>query len=163
MRLEPHSVLSGSLYHYCSFTGRRFLLNQRGSESYPTRERGRLVRTAVRVEPLIQGVPRLSPSATFGTKQQSGSGFQPLVRKHPSYRTADIPVCRFADFLVGRDVTRPGASRFADGPAGLETCGTAASHLWRSGVRPGIACGAEVVGTAAARQEPRPTDVTVIH
>jgi hypothetical protein len=38
-----------------------------------------------------------------------------------------------------------------------------ASHPWRSGVRPGITCDAEVVRTAAARQEPRPTDVTVIH
>ena len=32
---------------------------------------------------------------------------------------------------------------------------TAASHPWRSGVRPGITCEADVVRTAAARQEPR--------
>ncbi len=30
-------------------------------------------------------------------------------------------------------------------------------------IRPGITCDTVVVRTAAARQEPRPTDVTVIH
>ena len=40
---------------------------------------------------------------------------------------------------------------------------TAASHPWCPGVRPDITCDAEVVRTAAARLEPRPTDVTVIH
>jgi hypothetical protein len=47
-------------------------------------------------------------------------------------------------------------------PADLEVCGTAASHPWRSGGRSDITCGADVVRTAAARQEPRPTNVTVI-
>ena len=40
---------------------------------------------------------------------------------------------------------------------------TAASLPWRSGVRQGITCEADAVRTAAARREPRPTDVTVIH
>jgi hypothetical protein len=45
---------------------------------------------------------------------------------------------------------------------GRNSCYLGASHPWRSGVRPGITCGADVVRTAAVRQEPRPTDVTVI-
>ncbi len=108
------------------------------------------------------------PPFQSGQRRQAGKRQASLaIEITASRRSADIPVCRFADFLVGRAVTRPGASRFADGPAGLETCGTAASHPWRSGVRPGIACGAEVVGTAAAQSCGRPlslaTDVTVIH
>jgi hypothetical protein len=41
------------------------------------------------------------------------------------------------------------------GPADRNFGDTAASHPWRSGVRQGISCGAEVVRTAAARWEPR--------
>jgi len=49
------------------------------------------------------------------------------------------------------------------GMSRMSCCDLEAPHPWRSGVRPGITCEADVVRTAAARREPCPTDVTVIH
>ena len=67
---------------------------------------------------------------------------------------ADFQTCK----AVGHSWRIGTGSSLAD----LKVCETAASHPWHPGVRPGITCEADVVRTAAARLEARPTDVTVI-
>ena len=69
----------------------------------------------------------------------------------------------FADFQTSPVVDESRHLGTGSSTAEWNVGDTAASHPWRSGVRPGVTCEADVVRTAAARQGPRPTDVTVIH